>query len=203
MSSEGFRRSRARFGAAALLAAAPMLFSSPAFAAARANAAESTGSTVTVVALAYGSTGWSYRQVAHDKVPNFYKVGFNDSAWPTGQEGFGTTGGPCSWNKPADVHTPWTLNTDMLVRQSFSLPGDATDLRVQGTIDNDADVYLNGHLLQSVQSGDCQAGAISTKARQDYLKPGDVIAVRGQDFGDADYLNVKVTYHVPAAAPGS
>ena len=92
--------------------------------------------------------------------PNFYKVRFNASKWPFGQAGFGTTGGACPWNNTTDVNTQWDTNTDMLVRHSIILPSDAVHVHIAGTIDNDATVYLNGHQLQYVQSGNCQAGVI-------------------------------------------
>jgi hypothetical protein len=151
---------------------------------------------VTVTVLPYGSKDWKYQQVAWGDDPRFYEPGFNDNSWPYGQEGFGTTGGPCAWNNPTDVKTHWDLNTDMLVRHTLIIPSDAKDVRISGTIDNDATVYLNGHQLQYVQSGSCVADAIDAVAPAGDLKKDSLLAIRGHDTGVADYLNVEVTYRL-------
>jgi hypothetical protein len=147
-----------------------------------------------LVALPYQAKGWQYKQVAYGDIPNFYKVRFNASHWPHGQAGFGTTGGFCPWNNTTDVHTPWSVDTDMLTRHELIIPAGATDVHIAGTIDNDATVYLNGHQLQYVQSGNCQAGAIDVTAPKKDLKKKSLLAIRGHDDGVETYLDVTVTY---------
>jgi Neprosin len=151
-----------------------------------------------VVVLPFGSKGWRHKQVRPGAIPHFFKPGFNASHWPKGREGFGTDQGPCPWNTPADVHTPWDVNTDMLVRHRLDLPGDALDVHITGTIDNDAHVYLNGHLLQFVRSGNCAADTIDVTVQHAVLKRHNLLAVRGHDYGLATYLNVQVTYREPS-----
>ncbi|MEV4115745.1 hypothetical protein [Nonomuraea sp. NPDC049695] len=175
--------------AAALLATMAMSVTSPASAAQPVNGRETV-----VTELDYNSTGWRYRQVppATD-VPLFYERGFDDSEWETGQAGFGTASG-CSFNNPENVKTSWARNTDILVRHWLHLPRDAQQVRIQGTIDNDAQVYLNGHLVQSVRSGSCRTGAIDVVVPAEYLECCNLLAIRGHDYGVSTYLNVRVTY---------
>ncbi|MEO3810334.1 hypothetical protein ABGB17_15135 [Sphaerisporangium sp. B11E5] len=152
---------------------------------------------VVVTALDYNSTGWAYLQVPPaGNVPLFYEPGFDDSTWKRGQAGFGTPVG-CPVNNPANVKTPWAVNTDILVRHWVHIPRDAQRVRIQGTIDNDAQVYFNGHLVQSAKSGHCNAGAIDVVVPARYLGCCNLLAIRGHDYGGATYLNVKVTYEMP------
>ncbi|WP_432928524.1 hypothetical protein ACQPZZ_02450 [Microbispora sp. CA-135349] len=184
-------------GLAAGTLVAAMALAAPAATAAQAANARS----YVVTALGYNSTGWTYRQVpATTQVPDFAERGFDDSAWPTGQAGFGTTNGTCSWNNPANVKTPWAVNTDILVRHWLHLPRDAQEVRIQGTVDNDAQVYFNGHLLQSVKGGNCAGGTIDVVVPAAYLDCCNLLAARGHDVGVAAYLNLRVTYVKPTQA---
>ncbi|MER6948439.1 hypothetical protein ABT294_30870 [Nonomuraea sp. NPDC000554] len=181
--------------AGALLAA--MALSVPA----SASASPADARATVVTALDYNSTGWRYRQVPPGTDdPAFYERGFDDSDWPSGQEGFGTTGGVCSWNNPALVKTRWDVNTDLLVRHWLHIPRDAQEVRIQGTVDNDAQVYMNGKLVQTAVSGNCNAGAIDVVVPARYLECCNVLAIRGHDRGVASYLNVRVTYVKPATS---
>lgn len=154
-----------------------------------------------VTALGYNSTDWRYLQVppAADQ-RFFYARSYDDSGWPSGQEGFGTIGGPCIWNNPANVKTHWAVNTDILARHWVHIPRDAQQVRIQGTVDNDANVFLNGHLLQTARSGNCNAGAINVVVPAYYLDCCNLLAIRGHDYGLATYLNVEVTYVKPTPA---
>jgi hypothetical protein len=145
------------------------------------------------VLLPYQSTGWRYRQVASNGDSGFQEPSYNVSKWAVGQAGFGTTGGTCPWNNTTDVHTPWDADTDMLVRHWLTIPADATKVHIAGTIDNNAHVYVNGHLVQYTQSGYCDAGAIDVTVPASDLKPHTLLAIRGTDLGDETYLDVTVT----------
>ncbi|HEU5158756.1 MAG TPA: hypothetical protein VFU43_17290 [Streptosporangiaceae bacterium] len=185
--------------AGSLLAA--MALSVPAPAPAAAAAAPATSArAVLVTALGYNSTDWRYRQVPPGAdAPVFYERGFDDSTWSTGREGFGTRTG-CPFNTPANVHTGWAPNTDMLVRHWVHLPRGARQVRIEGTIDNDARVYFNGNLVQTALSGSCQTGAINVVVPDNYLECCNLLAIRGHDYGGSTYLNVRVTYLTPTAA---
>ncbi|MCO6005245.1 hypothetical protein NE236_09630 [Actinoallomurus purpureus] len=181
--------------AGSLLAA--MALSAPALASTSSARMRQTAFT----ALGYNSTDWKYIQVPPaTSEPLFYERSFDDSGWPTGQEGFGTVGAGCSWNNPAHVKTRWAVNTDILVRHWVHIPRDAQQVRIQGTIDNDAQVYFNGHLLQTAKSGNCIGGAINAVVPANDLECGNLLAIRGHDYGLATYLNVEVTYLKPIPA---
>lgn len=182
-------------------AAASLLASMALTAPAPASASPTRMRQTVVTVLGYNSTDWRYLQVppAVDR-PLFYDRSFDDSGWPSGQEGFGTVGGPCTWNNPANVKTPWAVDTDILTRHWVHIPRDAQQVRVQGTVDNDANVYLNGHLLQTAKSGNCHAGAIDVVVPENYLDCCNLLAIRGHDYGLATYLNVQVTYVKPTPA---
>lgn len=88
--------------------------------------------------------------------------------------GLGTVDGGCTWNTTTDVKTAWKPNTDLLARYWVHVPRNAQQVRARGTVDNDAQVYCNGYLVQA-----------------------NLPAIRGHDFGGAIYLNVQVTYTKP------
>lgn len=148
-----------------------------------------------VTVLGYNSTDWKYLQVPPGtNAPRFYDPNFDDSDWASGQEGFGTTNGTCAWNNSTNVKTSWAANTDILVRHWVHIPRDAQQVRIQGTIDNDARVYFNGRLVQTVRSGGCAAGAINVVIPVRHLERCNLLAIRGHDYGVATYLNVEVSY---------
>lgn len=157
-----------------------------------ATASASPATEATVTALDYNSTGWRYLQVAADAdVPLFHMPGFDDSGWASGQAAFGTSTG-CAYN--ASVKTQWDVGTDILLRHWVHLPANAQEVRIHGTVDNDALVYLNGHLLQSVQSGSCQTDAIDVVVAREALRCGNLLAIRGHDYGQSTFLDVRITY---------
>ncbi|SEN35745.1 hypothetical protein [Nonomuraea pusilla] len=151
-----------------------------------------------VTALDYNATGWRYLQVPPSgDAPRFYERGYDDSGWAVGQAGFGSPSGQCPWNRPATVKTGWAVNTELLARHWIHLPRDAQEVRIQGTVDNDAQVYMNGTLLQTVASGNCKAGAIDVVVPASALECCNLLAIRARDRGGWAYLNVKVTYVKP------
>ncbi|MEV3981666.1 hypothetical protein [Nonomuraea sp. NPDC049758] len=165
----------------------------PAPASASAPRAATRQNVVTV--LGYNSTDWKYLQVPSGaNAPRFYEPDFDDSDWASGQEGFGTTNGTCAWNNSTNVKTSWAVNTDILVRHWVHIPRNARLVRIQGTIDNDARVYFNGRLVQTVRSGGCAAGAINVVLPARHLERCNLLAIRGHDYGAATYLNVEVSY---------
>ncbi|MGI5285228.1 hypothetical protein ACQEVF_18095 [Nonomuraea polychroma] len=196
MSKKTLRLLPAGLAATSLLATMVL----PVVAPASASPVENRLQTV-VTALDYTSTGWRFLQVSPSTdVPQFAERHFDDSGWSTGQAGFGTTNGTCSWNNFTQVKTPWAVNTDILLRHWVHIPRDAQEVRIQGTVDNDARVYLNGQLLQAVQSGNCTAGAIDVVVPASALDCNNVLAIRGHDYGVASYLDVRVTYVKPTQA---
>ena len=151
------------------------------------------------VAVPLKASGYKYQQVAWGAGAGFEAIGFDDSAWSTGGAGFGTFGGTCTWNNATVVSTPWAVNTDLLVRKAFALPTGATNLRVRGTVDNDATVYINGQQIGFTASGSCIGDTIDFTAPDSLLVAGqNVLAVRGHDTGFETFLDQEVTYELPA-----
>lgn len=115
---------------------------------------------------------------------------FDDSAWKSGQGGFGQKD---HWQ--SRTGTPWTT-PDIWLRQSFALraaPGERVALIVH--FDNDAQVYLNGHLIWTGEGWtDRYAMFDVTDKAQRALKKGDnTIAIHchqdsGGQFIDAALL---------------
>lgn len=148
------------------------------------------------VGLAYQSKGWSYLQVGHGAQQGFQAPGFDTGSWQTGQAGFGTVDKVCPWNTAAQVHTPWQLNTDMLLRHDFLAQTGSGVMHINGTVDNDADVYVNGVLITHVHGGGCGADGINVDIPARVLRGINVIAIRAADFGDADYIDVQIVHLV-------
>jgi hypothetical protein len=169
---------------------------------ASASAAEVTANAMVTV-LDFGSAGWSYKQTAYDGAPGFQAPSFNDASWSVGKAGFGTVDGRCSWNNPSRVATSWTPATDLLLRHRFTLPAGVTGIHIAGDVDNNADVYINGGLVQHAESGFCAAGAINVDVPQIILSNDNVIAIRARDLGDATFVDVRLTYTMSPACPQS
>lgn len=150
----------------------------------------------TVTAIPFQAPGYKYQIVPWGAGAGFESPAFDDSAWPTGQAAFGTNAGPCPWNASPPVATIWPVNTDLLLRKTFVLPDAAHNLRIRGTVDNDATVYLNGvQLTAPVLSGSCIPNAINKTAPDALLIDGtNLLAIRGHDFGVATFLDVEVVY---------
>lgn len=141
---------------------------------------------------------YRYQQVAQGAGPGFESVSFDDSAWSVGTAGFGSIPGQCSWNTPAFVSTLWAADTDILLRKRIVLPASASRLRVLGTVDNDATVYVNGRQVGLTEAGFCRAGTLDVTAPDDALADGEnVLAIRGHDYGASTYIDQTVTYDVP------
>ena len=143
--------------------------------------------------------GYRYQIVGFGEGAGFEAPAFDDSAWAVGAAGFGsqtqTPAGICAWNNPIDVRTVWPERSDLLVRKTFELPAGAHNLRVVGTVDNDAAVYVNGISIGSVTSGFCRSPSISVAVPDGALVAGtNVLAIRASDYGAPSFLDVQVTY---------
>ena len=100
---------------------------------------------------------------------------FDDAAWKTGPGGFGRAG-----TSGAEVRTVWNTD-DIWMRRTFTMPeGDIKNIQLYLTHDEDAEIYINGVLAQSVSGYNTsfEPYKISDAARAT-LKPGEkaVIAV--------------------------
>ncbi|GGK99462.1 hypothetical protein GCM10012284_37360 [Mangrovihabitans endophyticus] len=153
-----------------------------------------------VTAVGYGSDGWSYQQVTRGGEAGFEQSGYAPAAfWATGRAAFGTTGGACSWNNADRVHTGWGADSDMLLRRSFRVPAGVRTVRITGTVDNNADVYVNGALVQHVENGNCVADGIAVDAP---VVSDNLLAVRAADTGTETFVDLQVTYSPSSVGPG-
>jgi hypothetical protein len=136
---------------------------------------------------------WRYTMQA--PVADWFKPGFDASAWKEGPGGFGTRGTP-----GAVVRTEWNT-PDIWLRREFTLPdGKWSDLQFRLHHDEDAEVYLDGILATQVSGyvTDYEAVRIKTKARE-LLKPGKhLLAVHCKQTTGGQYIDVGLV-DVPAA----
>ena len=165
--------------------------------------------------IPYLDTGYKYMQATVNGVPGFEATGFDDSAWPTGDAGFGSIGG-CPLNNATYVKTSWAINTDMLVRKRFNLPGGARNVVVSFAIDNDVQAFFNGQDISGglrTHEGCATRGNYVFAVPNALVLPGEnILAVRARDRGGESYLDLQVTADIPVtvlvtntldAGPGS
>lgn len=159
----------------------------------------------TTVVVPYLDNGYSYQVVAHDAGTGFEQPGFDDSGFSTGTAGFGSLG-ECPLNNATYVSTDWPLDTDILLRKWFTLPPGATDITVSVPIDNVVQVFVNGQDI----SGGLQSNFFGCASRDQQLVFSghgtvgtNLLAMRGQDFGVEDYVDVQVTLGLCSATPRS
>jgi hypothetical protein len=147
------------------------------------------------VSLGFAADGYRYMQTSHGLAGGFEDPSYDDSTWNIGSGAFGS--GACFFN--SNARTAWAVNTDMLLRHAFTLPAGATNLRVLGTVDNVATVYVNGVNLGSIRGDNCAANQINMTAPASAFHTGtNVLAVRAFDDGGGTYIDQKVVYDVLA-----
>ena len=154
------------------------------------------GHTPSRTVIPFLDTEWKYKVVSWGAEAGFEASGYSESGFSSGQAGFGTIppSGGCPVNNSAQVKTTWPVNTDILLRKHFTLAAGDHSLKVEGTIDNDAYVYINGTLIGSVLDGFCRGGGINFTAPDSILVAGDnVLAIRGHDYGGDTFVDVQVS----------
>jgi len=142
--------------------------------------------SVTVVPTSEkGPIVWRYTTQA--PADNWFKPGFDASAWKEGPGGFGTQGTP-----GAVVRTEWST-PEIWLRREFVMPdGRWEDLKFRMHHDEDAEVYVDGILASQVTGYVTDYGPvrIKTKAKES-LKPGrHVLAVHCKQTGGGQYIDV-------------
>lgn len=142
--------------------------------------------SVTVVPTSEkGPIAWRYTTQA--PADNWFKPGFDASAWKEGPGGFGTQGTP-----GAVVRTEWST-PEIWLRREFVMPdGRWEDLKFRMHHDEDAEVYVDGILASQVTGYVTDYGPvrIKTKAKES-LKPGrHVLAVHCKQTGGGQYIDL-------------
>jgi RHS repeat-associated protein len=140
----------------------------------------------------YASAGWKYQQAAHDGVPGFEAIGFNDAAWPSGTGAFGSGGG-CAIQ--SSVQTAWSVNTDLLLRRHVSLTPGTTGVQVWVGIDNDITaIYWNGTQIggPSTHENCPQLDDRAFGVSPGLVTSDNVLAIRARDRGVESFVDVSV-----------
>jgi hypothetical protein len=100
--------------------------------------------------IPYGGTNYLYIYATNDIYTNFYTTNYNTAGWTNGQAGFGNGG--CS----LIPNTDWPGNGGgypyLYVRRHFNVPAGTTNLTMGFTVDNDAQIFLNGILVTPINT---------------------------------------------------
>ncbi len=134
------------------------------------------------------AVAWRYTEEAPGA--DWFKPGFDDSAWTEAPGGFGTEGTPGTV-----VRTRWA-SRDIWLRREFTLPQvDTAKLFLSAHHDEDAEIYLNGVLAARVDgyTTEYEELPISAEARQ-ALKPGkNVLAIHCRQTGGGQYIDAGIS----------
>ena len=149
----------------------------------------------------YQATGWRYMQVpSNDPLSGeFWRLDFDDSAWPTGQGAYGNSHPMCDLS--STVHTQWAAETEMLLRRHFTADP-LQPVTVHFAIDNDAVIYVNEVLIASVIHEYCpQLDEFNFVVPDSVIVAGEnILAVRAIDRGAVSFIDVRVEGE-PGAIP--
>jgi hypothetical protein len=166
-----------------------------------------TGAASATTATAFGFDS-SYRTLTiegygnHVTAPTGWnEAGFDDSSWVVGQAPFGN-GMDLGCNF-APANSPFPERGRVLLRKTFSLPAGAHGLRIQGTVDNHAHIYVNGHDVGEADDGNCQKDGIDFAVPDAYLNPGgdNLIAAAADDWSLVTFFDIQATYEAGPSAP--
>jgi hypothetical protein len=173
--------------------------------------------------IPYGSS-YSYLSGAYDVGSDFQKTDFTPTGFTTGSAPFGTAGtSTCAIFSDSPLQTSWGINSDLLLRTSFSMPsGWNKPLTISAVIDNDVIMYVNGHPLtvdgnntlysypnNGNYSFDPSTGFVkhencATKDELTFTVPAgflvggqNLLAIRARDRGGVNYIDLKVTAPAP------
>jgi hypothetical protein len=121
---------------------------------------------------------------------------FDETGWAGESAPFGFNEAYCHF--PA-ASSDFPLGSTIYLRKSFALPGNAFGLHLAGTIDNFADVYVNGHHEgpSPITSGSCAVGAIHLDVPNSEITHGgdNLVAVKARDDTyTTSYFDMKATY---------
>jgi hypothetical protein len=129
----------------------------------------------------------------------FEQPDFDDSHFAVGDAAFGTGS---FYPLDTTVQTPWPLETDLLLRKTFTVPSNATTMRVAVAIDNDMQVFING---VDISGGLQQNEGCAERDRFIFVVPENLLifdrenllAVRARDRGGISYVDVEVRAMLP------
>ena len=138
---------------------------------------------------------WRYQVVSIGDQPGFEHPDFDDSSFLVGRGGFGSATS-CPLNQTARA-TDWPLRTDILLRQTIRLPSNVGSVVVEGAIDNDIRVFVNGQDISAgvqTNEGCASLNEFSIPVPDSVLKEGDnLVAIRATDRGSQSYVDARVS----------
>ncbi|HKV76036.1 MAG TPA: hypothetical protein VJN95_16080 [Gemmatimonadales bacterium] len=168
-----------------------------------------TDQVISTAAFSYQATNYRYVIVGNDAAPSGWETNaYSDASWSTGNAAFGSgPGSPDGCSLDPTVATTWpaapTGFSDLLVRRTVLVPnGFAGSLKIDVAIDNDIQVFVNGHDVTGAPAGGsgllthegcATLGSLSFTAPAAYLLPGqpNVIAVRARDRGRTSFFDME------------
>ena len=152
------------------------------------------GDAIAQAIIPYLSAGYRVKVVPFGSEAGFEQPDFDDSSFAVGDAAFGS-GGFC----PLDttVTTFWPLDTDLLLRKSFFLPANTSDIEVAVAIDNDVQVFVNGSDISTglrLNEGCAVRDRFVFPVPEHILVRGgdNLLAVRARDRGAISYVDVEV-----------
>jgi hypothetical protein len=132
----------------------------------------------------------SWRYTTEKPPEGWEKPDFDDSAWKTGEAGFGTEGTP-----GAKVKTKWD-GPEIWIRRTFDLPAGAPAGSPHLTIHHDdgAEVYLNGVEATRVRrhTSEYTEQPIAPEAKATLKAGKNVIAAHCRQTGGGQYIDVGI-----------
>jgi len=153
--------------------------------------------------LPYQSSDYRHEEISHDTTPpvGFEQPGFDDSSWGLGAAAFGISRGLCPLR--TTISTPWSPNTDLLVRRQISVPAGASNLQVMIAVDNDIQgVFFNGvQILGPAQHDNCpNRDDFQIDVAQNLVHPGqNVVVYHLRDRGDETFFDTRVIANLSIA----
>lgn len=171
-----------------------------------------TDNVISTSVVSYQAAGYRYVVIGNDAAPSGWETSaYSDASWSVGGAAFGSgPGSPDGCSLDATVASIWpgaaaNSISDLLVRRSVTVPnGYAGSLRIDVAIDNDIQVFVNGHDITGVPAGaspfvtheGCAAlGSSTFTAPAAYLLPGqpNLIAVHARDRGRTSFFDLQAT----------
>ncbi len=139
-------------------------------------------------------TPQTWRFTTTQPAKDWFKPGFDDSSWKTGEGMFGTQGTP-----GVRVGTAWTTS-DIWLRRTLSLDEVPTgDLQLQAYHDEDAEVYINGVTAASFKGwvGSHIVTRIAPEARAALRAGANTLAVHCHQTGGGQGVDAGLVLVVP------
>jgi RHS repeat-associated protein len=150
--------------------------------------------TPTITVIPYQATGWRYQIFPSGSVPaNVGAWDFDDGDFVDGAGAFGSHGG-CALQ--STVRTFWPVYTDIVLRRVVRLPENAGNLRVLGTVDNDARIFINGNEITNgflYHEGCPSVDDCRFNVQAASLRGGDnLVVIHARDRGTESFLDIRL-----------